>query len=193
MSAYIDTVLKAIRDNPKRPEPVVEGEGGPSVVRGWATRWGTVYPVGDMYDEVIPRGAVRWDGETTCQVEHQRPLLLGRVDAGTLKLADLPKGLRFEVELPDTTPGRDTGTLIGRGDLTGASIHLVAVRSEWDLRDRWGNGSRLKKRPLHIVRAGLLVEVSLTARPVNRSADIEQGVLTRAVELEPTTGRKSND
>jgi HK97 family phage prohead protease len=51
-------------------------------------------------------------------VEHQGGLLtLGRNTADTLRLAEDKKGLRVEMDLPDTTAGRDIKVLVERGDL----------------------------------------------------------------------------
>lgn len=55
-------------------------------------------------------------------INHDPSLVLGRTGAGTLKLDVDEEGLVFEVDLPDTSYARDLRTLIGRGDVTGASF-----------------------------------------------------------------------
>lgn len=53
---------------------------------------------------------------------HDANLILGRTKAGTMTLAADERGLRFEIDTPDTTTGRDTAEEIRRGDLSGCSF-----------------------------------------------------------------------
>lgn len=53
---------------------------------------------------------------------HSRDHLLGRVSAGTMRLSADQRGLRYEIDLPDTQVGRDVAASIERGDLTGSSF-----------------------------------------------------------------------
>lgn len=58
-------------------------------------------------------------------LNHDPTLLLGRQSAGTLNLSTDEEGLRFELDLPDTSYARDLRELVRRGDLTGASFGFV--------------------------------------------------------------------
>lgn len=53
---------------------------------------------------------------------HDSSLLLGTTDAGTLRLSIDDVGLRYEIDLPDTTTGRDVAALAARGDLRFSSF-----------------------------------------------------------------------
>src|SRR5690349_20178291 len=55
-------------------------------------------------------------------VSHDPQRILGRVSAGTLRLAQDDHGLRFEIDVPDTTYGRDLLESVKRGDIRGASF-----------------------------------------------------------------------
>lgn len=55
-------------------------------------------------------------------VNHDPGLLLGRTAAKTLRLSVDSEGLAFELDLPDTTLGRDVRALVARGDLSGMSF-----------------------------------------------------------------------
>lgn len=55
-------------------------------------------------------------------VNHDPGLLLGRTASKTLRLAVTDDGLAFELDLPDTTLGRDVRELVSRGDLSGMSF-----------------------------------------------------------------------
>ncbi len=82
--------------------------------------------------ETIGRGAFDGvlDNDVVALVNHDMTQLLGRSSAGTLRLSSDAKGLRFEVDLPDTQVGRDTRTLVSRGDLQGMSF--TAALGEMD-------------------------------------------------------------
>lgn len=54
--------------------------------------------------------------------DHDPTRILGRTKSGTLRLGSDSKGLPFEIDLPDTTEGRDTLALAERGDLGGCSF-----------------------------------------------------------------------
>lgn len=61
-------------------------------------------------------------------VNHNPDSLLGRTEAGTLKLSTDSRGLAYTIRPPDTVLGRDTVTSIKRGDMTGSSFAFRIVR-----------------------------------------------------------------
>lgn len=63
---------------------------------------------------------------------HDERLVLGSVRAGTLKVEEDPRGLRFRVELPDTSYARDLAQLVRRGDVWQASFAFRARGDEWE-------------------------------------------------------------
>jgi HK97 family phage prohead protease len=48
-----------------------------------------------------------------------------------MRLAIDAKGLRYEIDVPDTQMGRDVVTMIGRGDLSGSSFAFIPKRVTW--------------------------------------------------------------
>lgn len=90
--------------------------------------------------------------------EHEGRHVLGRVGSGTLRLASDAIGLSFEVDLPDTTAGRDLAVLVGRRDVAGASF-AFRVR---DGGERWSFDQGQARRTLSNVD---LREVTITALP----------------------------
>jgi HK97 family phage prohead protease len=74
--------------------------------------------------ETIARGAYDacLSDDVVALVDHDPTKLLGRSASGTLRLSSDDHGLRFEVDLPDTTLGRDVRELVRRGDLAGCSF-----------------------------------------------------------------------
>jgi HK97 family phage prohead protease len=54
--------------------------------------------------------------------DHDAAKVLARTKSGTLRLAEDSRGLHFDLDLPDTTAGRDVLALAERGDIGGASF-----------------------------------------------------------------------
>ena len=67
---------------------------------------------------------------------HNSDMVLGNSENNTLKVWEDEIGLRFELELPDTTAGKDALTLIQRGDVKGVSFGFRTRVDEWDESDR---------------------------------------------------------
>jgi HK97 family phage prohead protease len=63
---------------------------------------------------------------------HDPTQLLGRAKARTLRMAEDSFGLKVEIDLPDTTVGRDTAESIRRGDMDGMSFAFTTDIDEWD-------------------------------------------------------------
>ncbi len=78
--------------------------------------------------ETIARGAfteaLKAPGNVRATVDHSTGTagLLGTTEAGTLRLSQDEVGLRYEIDLPDTSTGRDLAALVARGDVRGASF-----------------------------------------------------------------------
>lgn len=71
------------------------------------------------------------DTDVRALVNHNPTMVLGRQSAGTLKLDVDDEGLRFEVDLPDTSYARDLRELVSRGDVSGASFGFVPGTDEF--------------------------------------------------------------
>lgn len=118
-----------------------ESEDGKRTLTGYALKWEMKsHPLGYMgeFREQFQRGAFT----ETLQKDDQRALwshdtskVLGRTGNGTLRLTEDEVGLRFELDLPNTTLGNDTYETIKRGDVSGVSFGFMARRQEWDETD----------------------------------------------------------
>lgn len=89
---------------------------------------------------------------------HDSVRLLGRVTARTLAITKDARGLRYELDLPDTSDGRDVFELVRRRDLTGASF-AFSIRDSGEV---WDFSGRL---PLRTITDSLIREISLVAWP----------------------------
>lgn len=142
-----------------RPVEFRADDTGKLTVVGYAAVFGDVANIGGWFQEVVARGAFVTTLQTAdvrAYFDHDTGRVLGRLSAGTLRLQEDDKGLRVEIDLPDTTDGRDVKTLVERGDVSGMSFRFEAVRQEWD------ETVDPPKRTLLEVRLG---EVSIVSEP----------------------------
>lgn len=66
--------------------------------------------------------------------QHNGDALLGTTQARTLRLAEDTRGLKFELDLPDTSHGRDLAVLVERGDVSGCSFGFRTNEDRWEKR-----------------------------------------------------------
>lgn len=93
------------------------------------------------FREVIQRGAFRKvlknpDLAVKALFNHDQNLVLGSNQSGTLKLTEDPTGLRYEVQVADTTYGRDLRVLLERGDVTQSSFAFKVGKDGQDWTDQ---------------------------------------------------------
>lgn len=113
-------------------------EGDRLMARGYAAVFDSLsHDLGGFVERLAP-GAFDYvlasDQDPVALANHDPNLLLGRRSAGTLRLETDSTGLSYEVDLPDTTVGRDWARLLERRDVVGSSFGFrVAPKG-----DRWG-------------------------------------------------------
>lgn len=98
---------------------------------------------------------------------HNFAEILGSTRSHTLTLTEDSRGLYFELELPDTSLGRDVHALVRRGDLVHMSFSFQVNGSAGESWEELPSG--LYKRTLHDVD---LFEVSTVARPAYRDSAV---------------------
>ena len=100
------------------------------------------------------------DTDIRALVDHDTSKVIGRRSSGTLKLATDERGLRVEIDLPETTYANDLRALLQRGDVSQMSFaFLVEPNGEkWEGRDESG----VRIRTLTDVQ---LIEVSVVTIP----------------------------
>lgn len=110
--------------------------------------------------ERIQRGAFKKTLQSRNEIKllwnHDAGQVLGSLRAGTLRLFEDNYGLRVEADLPDTQLGRDTATLLKRGDISAMSFGFTVPKGG----DSWNQDGT--ERTLKSVR---LFEVSIVAWP----------------------------
>ncbi|TCT42772.1 HK97 family phage prohead protease [Martelella mediterranea] len=117
----------------RRPEIRADGETKTAV--GYAALFNSDADIGGLFVERIAPGAftetLKRD-DIRALIDHDPGRVIGRTSAQTLRLTEDDKGLRVEIDLPDTTDGRDLAVLLERGDISGMSFGFHVVKQEWD-------------------------------------------------------------
>lgn len=99
---------------------------------GVAMRYGAKSkPIRGSFREVFKPGAFNktlQEADVRAHHEHGGPYL-GRTGNGTLRLVDGLSELTYELDLPDTSAGRDAATLLERQDIKGSSIGFRSIKA----------------------------------------------------------------
>jgi uncharacterized protein len=96
---------------------------------------------GETFHEVIKRGAadkILADPklDIIASANHNYDQVIGRTTSGTLKLVNDEKGLRYIIEVPNTTSGNDMYESVKRGDIYESSFTFRVSESG----QRWSTG-----------------------------------------------------
>lgn len=170
--------------------PELRADGGAKVARGYAALFNTETDIGGYFREQIAPGAFAdaLDADVRALIDHDTGRVIGRSAAGTLRLAEDERGLFVEIDLPDTTDGRDLAVQLERGDISGMSFGFRVTKDEWD---------ETGEMPLRTIRGVELYEVSAVAFPAYADTEIALRTLTdakrQAEEARREAERKQHD
>jgi HK97 family phage prohead protease len=100
-------------------------------LEGYAALFDTAARIAD-FEEIIRPGAfaesLRANGDILALADHDPRSVLARTKSGTLRLSEDSRGLAFDLDVPDTTTGRDMLALAERGDIGGASFGFTVPK-----------------------------------------------------------------
>jgi HK97 family phage prohead protease len=129
-------------------------------VAGYGAVFNSETVIGRAFREVILPGAFErtMTGDVFSFFNHDESQVLGRTKSGTLRLSEDDNGLRYEVDLPDTSAARDLQISMDRGDVDGSSFtfDVPSGGDEWDF-----SGDL----PLRTIRSANLYEVGPVTMP----------------------------
>jgi len=105
----------------------VRGKSEQPQLGGYAAKYGVrSHVIANQFRESINPGAfdrvLRTKPDVVALINHNANHLLGRTTSGTLRLSSDAVGLRFEVDLPNTSYAKDLYASVQRGDMSGCSF-----------------------------------------------------------------------
>ncbi|MEK5104008.1 HK97 family phage prohead protease [Cytobacillus sp. FSL M8-0252] len=113
-----------------------DGENQSLRVSGYAAVFNSKTSIGEYFDEMISPGAfsrtLSENGDIRALINHNFDKLIGRTKSGTLILSEDERGLKFEIDLPNTTYATDLAVSMERGDINQCSFGFYATEESWD-------------------------------------------------------------
>lgn len=111
-------------------------ENNSRIVTGYAAVFNSRTLLWEGLEEMIASGAfsraLSSGADIRCLFDHDWSKVLGRTKSGTLRLEEDDRGLKFEVELPNTTAANDLIELMNRGDINQCSFGFIPTEETWD-------------------------------------------------------------
>jgi Escherichia/Staphylococcus phage prohead protease len=155
--------------------------GDKSTITGYAARYNVLSSdLGGFHERIAPGAFKRilaTNPDVVCLFNHSDNAVLGRTTAGTLRLCEDSRGLKFECNLPNTQVGLDTYESVQRGDLSGCSFGFVVddnrmceyKEEEIDEEDGDGFRGKFKRAMKAVIRTikdfASLIDVSIVTHP----------------------------
>lgn len=145
-------------------------DDGKRTLVGYAAVFNSRTDIGGWWTEQIAPGAFSETikGDVRALVDHDMGRVIGRTKSGTLRLAEDDRGLRVEIDVPNTTDGNDLWELVERGDISGMSFGFHVTKQEWD---------ETVDPPLRTIQTVELLEVSAVAFPAYDDTELGKRAL----------------
>lgn len=109
-------------------------EGNRLLATGYAARFDALSQnLGGFVERIAPGAFAKTlqEADVRALFNHDPNMVLGRNKSGTLRMEEDSNGLAYEIDLPDTTLGRDVATLLERGDISGSSFGFRVIADDW--------------------------------------------------------------
>lgn len=141
MTKKMKAPLNEKRELPQSTIEIRESDNGQRTITGYAVKWEMKsHPMGwfQRFREQFKKGAFSeslTNDDQRALWSHDTSQVMGRTKNGTLRLYEDDIGLRFELDLPNTTLGNDAYETIKRGDVDGVSFGFRMRKEEWDESD----------------------------------------------------------
>jgi HK97 family phage prohead protease len=115
-------------------EPIeVRANGDEITLAGYAAVYDSLsLDLGGWREMIAPGAFARsLSGDIRALYDHDTGMVLGRTKSGTLKIYDDARGLRVEVNPPNTAMARSVVESIRRGDIDQMSFGFRTIRDKW--------------------------------------------------------------
>ena len=123
-----------------QPVELRAASGGVGLLAGYAAKFMRYSQnLGGFVEQIAPGAFAKSLGDKVpviARYNHDDNFLLGTTEAGTLRVFSDVDGLPYEVDLPDTSAGRDVAALAKRGDLRYSSFAFHTLEDEWSVTEQ---------------------------------------------------------
>jgi HK97 family phage prohead protease len=149
---------------------------------GYALVWNVLSDDRGGYKVRLLPGSAKFTTPTLALYQHDFRDVIGNTENGTLRLTPDDYGVKVEIDLPDTTTGRDVAELVSKGYVRGMSFSMVSAPK--------GETSRENGETILNAEAFEVDEVTVTAIPSFSSTSVEikpapaYARISHALELE---------
>jgi HK97 family phage prohead protease len=148
-----------------------ETEDGKRSINGYAVKWeqlseelGYFFRFREKFVKGAFVDSLRNDKQKALW-NHNSDFVLGSTKSGTLSLSEDETGLRFNIDLPENTWGKDAYESIKRGDVDGVSFGFKKEVEEWDESD--------PDNVIRTIKKAKLFEVSPTPFPAYPQTEVQ--------------------
>lgn len=150
-------------------------------------------PNGRKFREIIRPGAfaesLRGSRNIFANFQHDKTAILGSTHAGTLRLTEDSRGLRYEIDPPNTQAGKDTVELIRRGDVRMSSFGFMVRGRDGQSMRREGDQLLRELRSLELldvspVAVGAYGATSADLRSLDAWLQLESGDARMSMRLQ---------
>ncbi|MEK5330266.1 HK97 family phage prohead protease [Lysinibacillus sp. FSL W8-0992] len=156
-----------------------QGDSEANAIEGYAAVFNSPTDIGGMFTEIIAPGAfadaIASNEDIRALFNHDWNNVLGRTKSGTLRLSEDARGLKFDVDLPNTTLARDLSESLKRGDISQCSFGFIPTGETWDWEPeipvRTINSVELHEISVVSIPAYEDTEVSLRSKEANKSIE----------------------
>jgi HK97 family phage prohead protease len=123
-------------------------------LEGIAALYGVNTRIKDFTEVILPgafTGTLGEGRDILALADHDPHRVLARTKSGTLRLSEDSRGLAFDMDVPNTTAGRDMLELAERGDLGGMSFGFTVPKGG----ENW-QGERRELRNINLLEISLV-------------------------------------
>lgn len=159
----------------------VRAEGGRITMRGYAYVFNRYSQnLGGFVEQVAPGAGAKSIAEHDIRAlfNHDPNFVLGRMGSGTLRMGEDNTGGFYEIDLPDTSIGRDVAESLRRKDITGSSFGFRTIEDDW--------GESGEGFPLRTLKAFAIRDVGPVTFPAypDTSAALKRLAKSRSLDME---------
>jgi HK97 family phage prohead protease len=124
---------------------------------------------------------------------HDYNYLLGRASSGTLRLSTDERGLRYEIDLPNTTYANDLIELMRRGDVNQSSFAFMIESDNWSVKGKQNIRTITKiSRLIDVAPVVIPAYPAATSQLVTRALNTDAEVQTSVADAEPVGSEIEN-